>query len=491
MGWTRRATAGAVVVGLGAALGGCATPQPWQSEHVAVVGWTDPNFEPRRPVFSPDGRFVAYESTLPQPGAPPNTQGHSQIYVRDLVAGTTEMVSVNAAGTGGGAGASLVPVFSPDSTKVGFSSLAGDLASPDFDGIHDAYVRDLVTDTTTLVTAGTGPIGGTFDGFGPAGDTALLTTNSGDLGPTDTNGVYDVYLKNLTTGAATLVSGDAAGTDALGGSVPQLSPDGSKVLFGTYASGFGPTDTNGAFDIYVRDLAAGTTSLVGVDASGTGSVDRGTAEATFSPDGTEIAFRSRSAQFGPTDTNGRQDVYVRDLVAGTTELVSVNADGTDAAAAGVLAMPGRFGPDGSVAFVSEATDLVPGGSTNPCPNVFLRDRAAGTTVLVSAATDGTGTCNSTDPVFDPDGGALAFTSVSGVLGPHDTNGFVDVYVRNLVTGKTTMVSTDTARTNSGNGPSRLPAIRPGTGEIAFLSNATNLVDPPSDDQLGVFLASPL
>jgi Tol biopolymer transport system component len=293
-------------------------------------------------------------------------------------------VSANIAGTDASNGASFSPVFSADGTKVAFVSSA---------------------------------------------------TN---LGPTDTNGTLDVYLRDLSTGTTSLVSADSSGTDA-GNSAslsPVISADGTKVAFRSGASNLGPTDTNGTTDVYLRDLGTGITSLVSVNAAGTDAGNGHSDSPVISADGTKVAFISNGSDLGPTDTNGADDIYVHDLEAGITSLVSVNAAGTDAGN-----KTGNNGPashtvisaDGTkVAFASAASNLGP-ADTNGTFDAYLRDLETGTTSLVSVNAAGTdaGDSNSYGAVFSADGTKVAFRSLASNLGPADTNGTWDVYVRDL------------------------------------------------------------
>jgi Tol biopolymer transport system component len=340
----------------------------------------------------------------------------------------------------------------------------------------------------------------------------------------------------LTPWHSELVTADAAGTDS-GGLAPSsvtFSPDGTKIAFDDVSAAFGPTDTNGAEDVYVRDLTTGTTSLISANASGTDSGDDASDDPVFSPDGTKIAFESVADDLGPTDTNfcsfifdsgPCSDVYLRDLTTDTTSLVSVNVAGTDSG--DVHSNAPFFSPDGTkIAFYSAALNLaVPAPSAPPrIQNVYVRDLSAGATSLVSISADGSGGGNnhSRSGPFSPDGTKVAFTSEATNLGPLDTNGVQDVYVRDLSTGSTslvsdgsgeasgpifsptglkvaftgahdvylrdlvagttTLVSVNAAGTGGGNDRSFGPVFSPNGEQIAFSSNASDL--GPADTNTG-------
>jgi Tol biopolymer transport system component len=413
--------AGALMVGAT----GC-VPQGWENQ--LVVGPVDSS----RPVLSPDGTTVAFVSNAAL--VPEDANAASDVYLRDLDSGTTTLVSVNAAGTASGNQQSFNPVFSSDGRKVAFGSAASDL-------------------TATPVA------------------------------PYSTN----VFVRDLSAGTTSLVTVSADGTEGIGGHTAAFSPDGTKVLFETYASEFGPTDSNGLNDLYVRDLPAGTTSLVSADATDSDSANNWSGRGVFTPDGAQVLFHSAANDLGPRDTNaggepstgyGYNDVYLRDLATGTTSLVSVNAAGGDsgngASDGAVLSQDGT-----EVAFHSSANDLVPGGGP-PEANIYVRDLSAGTTRLESPRTPGGGASgNAIEPYFSPDGTKLVFRSDAGDLGPADSNGTTDVYVRDLAGGTTILVSVDAAGTNGGNaaswdGATGVPTFSPDGTKVAFVTRASNL-----------------
>jgi Tol biopolymer transport system component len=223
--------------------------------------------------FSPDGTRIAFGNL--SPGFHPLAPAGGQIYLRDLVAGTTSLVSVNAAGTNSGRGGSLGPVFSPDGRSIAFTSSAGDLASGDantcptpsgsfFAPCRDVFVRDLEAGSTTLVSAPAGAPGGgaavpSWDpAFAPDGRSLAFTSQATGFGPRDTNGAADVYVRDLRGGRTSLLSANAAGDDAGDGpSGPGFAwgLDGRRITFTSQASDLsvagGMPDGNGVTDVYL------------------------------------------------------------------------------------------------------------------------------------------------------------------------------------------------------------------------------------------------
>jgi Tol biopolymer transport system component len=185
-----------------------------------------------------------------------------------------------------------------------------------------------------------------------------------------------------------LASVSGAGDDSGNGPSwgPVLSADGTKVVFESRASDLGPDDTNGVADVYVRDVATGATDLVSVNAAGTDGGDDESRFPQLSPDGSKVVFMSNATNLASPATDGQSNLYVRDLATGTTTLVSVNAAATGGGDAGVFTA-GRFDPTGTkVMFGSDSHDLVP---SDPGPGgasgIFERNLVTGVT---SRLTDG-------------------------------------------------------------------------------------------------------
>jgi Tol biopolymer transport system component len=397
-----------------------------------------------RPVISPDGTKVAFDSNSTDL-APGDADTSLDVYVRDLTTGVTTLVATTAAG-GVGPGASIAGVFSPDGTRLTY----GATVSPT-DLRINVYVRDLVTGEQEMVSvdaAGTGP-GDAWSldtgTFSPDGRRLAFVSQAGNLVPNDRNGENDLFVRDLDAGVTTLVSVNAAGTGPGNTWTTDhgvFSPDGTKLAFASRASDLVPVDTNGVTDVFLRDLTRATTTLVSVNASGTDSA-RGlpsdSSESTtpaFSPDGRKVAFGSYASDFGPVDTDPNIDVYLRDLTAGTTTLVSTNGDGTDSAGAGSY-WP-EFAGQGSTLLFESRGNLGP-PDTNGASDVYVADLSTGTVTLVSANADGTNGGNdySHDASISRDGRTIVFESFASDLGPTDTNdgdSRMDVYVATLGTG---------------------------------------------------------
>ncbi|GAB6843579.1 calcium-binding protein [Methylorubrum rhodinum] len=177
------------------------------------------------------------------------------------------------------------------------------------------------------------------------GNSVVFISTSSNLVANDTNGVADVFLKNLETGAVTLLSKSGSGVQANGAASDlDVSADGTKILFSSTATNLVSTETIGFKNVFVKEIATGKVTLVSVPASGmtgNGNSDRG----AFSPDGRSVAFISTAANLVANDLNGRQDVFLKNLGNGAITPLSLNTEGTDPFSVPVTARP-TFGSDG-------------------------------------------------------------------------------------------------------------------------------------------------
>jgi Tol biopolymer transport system component len=384
--------------------------------------------------ISAGGRYVAFDSEATNL-VPGDTNGWSDVFLRDRRTGTTSLVSVSSTGTQGDFPSSG-PSVSADGRYVVFVSLATNLVPGDTNGAFDVFVRDRWAGTTRRVSVSSAGAQGDNASFGGVistdGRYVAFISAASNLVPGDTNGVTDAFVRDLRTGTTTRVNVSDTGAQANGGTVSRIAitPGGRYVGFSSDASNLVPGDTNGAVDVFVRDRRAGTTTRVNVSSTGAeAAAGSFSGEVSFSDNGRYVGFSSDAGNLVPGDTNGLGDVFVRDRRTGTTSLISVSLAGTvgnSASSEPALSADGRF-----VAFNSFASDLVP-GDTNGRFDVFVRDRRAGTTILVSVSNTGEqGNANSANPSITANGRDIAFYSDASNLVPGDTNGVGDVFVRHL------------------------------------------------------------
>ncbi|MDX6242917.1 MAG: hypothetical protein QOE76_640 [Frankiales bacterium] len=380
--------------------------------------------------FSADGRYVAFTSTASNLTADDKNM-YADVFVRDRLLDTTTLVSVPAPGVPGGSNDSGSPSISADGRYVAFQSAASNLVSPPT-AFTDIFVRDLVAGTTRLVSAT--PTGQEANGnsSSPAisadGSAVVFTSGAAALVPGGTAG-FDVYVATLATHSVVAASVSSAGTRGLQDSgFGVISGNGRYVAFDSLATNLTSATTGGYRQVYLRDLVAGTTTLVS-EQSATAGGNGDSVRPSISNDGSYVAFQSSANDLPPADANTFRDVYVRDTTTHATVRVSRPYTGTETTGDSTepsISADGRF-----VAFDSDAGNLVP-GDTNLQPDVFRLDRNTGATSRVSTSNAGVqGDGYSHLSALSPDGQHVAFYSAATTLVDADRNGYVDEFVRDL------------------------------------------------------------
>ena len=492
----------------------------------------------RSAAMTPDGRFVAFVSAANNL-VNGDTNKIPDVFVRDLQAGSTVLVSVGAVSTNTSIplGSSESPAITPDGRYVAFLSTATNLVSGVPSG-GDVYVRDLQSNITVWASSGAraaaaAALGSSAvasfnfaisdDGQYVAYETAKNPSTTGvilrysvstgltdvvhtnaavTMGPLEEarsldltpDGRFIAFVANTNgnTGVNTcLCVWDAQSSSVVVASVdqagrvstnsisdwPSITADGRFVAFLSSASNLTANPFVGTYHLYERDLQTGTTSLLDVDTNGLGSTIGPSTIPRLSADGRFAAFEAPDGSLVPNERNRRNDVFVRDLAAASTELISLHAPALASAAPNGPSslISGAISPDGRfVAFASEADNLTP-NDTNGCRDVFLRDFATSTPILISISTNGfTGRGPSTDPTISADGRFVAFTSAADDLVTGDTNHAQDVFIRDTQSSTTTLVSVNLAGSGPGNKASYSPCVSSDGRYVLFRSLASNL-----------------
>jgi Tol biopolymer transport system component len=395
----------------------------------------------------------------------------------DLTLASTDDAGVNGIGRSfvGRAG------LSGDGGQAAFHSSAS-LDGADPDGLFDIYVKDLSSDATHLVS--TNSVGTKSDGdsneaaFSADGGTVAFQSTATNLDDHDTDTLTDVYVKDLSSGSLVLASTSSSG--AKGNSLslsPTLSSDGTVVAFESFATNLHPDDDDTRVDIYVKDLVTGALTLASTSSSGA----KGTEDSAFaalSADGTAVAFQTFS-NLDAADTDASADVYVKDLVSGTTTLASTSDTG--ATGDGASAGPSLSADGTKVAFVSTSSNLDP-ADTDPIHDVFVKDLVSGEVSLGSVSAGGlkSDDINLFTSALSHDGNRVAFVSMAGNLSSADGDTLLDVYVKDLSSGVLTLASTSSAGVKGNDDSGTWPALSGDGTLVAFESMATNL-DPADGD----------
>lgn len=389
--------------------------------------------------------------------------------------GVTTRVSVGSGGSEGN-GVSTYGVLSADARYVAFSSASDNLVPLDTNQATDIFVHDRQLGVTTLVSRASDGTLGDADSAQPSisadGRYVAFESLARNFDPLDANVWNDVYLHDRWTGTTRLVSRAPGGGPGNGESTdPSISADGRRIAFESAAADLVPSDTNGCYDVFVAELPAGSITRASVSSTrvqgATDSID-----AWISADGACIVFASAAANLVPGDGNGQFDVFVRVLAAGKTEVASTSTAGSFGNAPCSYAScsaDGRY-----VAFSSLASDLV-AQDTNGANDVFIRDRVLGTLVRASLGNGGLeGNSGSSNPFLSWDGRFLAFRSYATNFAAQDLNSAPDVFWRDLELGLTRRVSVSTHEAEA-DGFNQAFALSADGRICAFHSFAPNLV----------------
>lgn len=391
------------------------------------------------PSISADGRYIAFTSRAKNL-SPAAKRGQRQVYVRDLRAKTTTLVS-RASGAGAVADqSSNQPSISADGRYVAFRSGAENLSAEDTAG-SDIFVRDLLTGTTELVSRASGAAGAGADEYSTA---------------------------------------------------PSISADGRHVAFESNANNLSADDADAITDVFVRDLDLAVTELISRASGAAGAAgDNLSTEASISADGRYVAFTSR-APLSADDVDEQSfpsDVFLRDRATQTTILVS-RRSGASGKPSEVESSEPSISADGRyVAFESDAKLT---GQRGFGPNAFLRDTVGGTTKLVSVGDIPRAGNPDRNPSVSADGRYVAFQTQGNGVTAVDGANRVDVFVRDMLRG----VTVDASRASGelgvpGDGPSFNASISADGRFVAFDSRATNLSGSDDDAVSDIFRRRPV
>jgi Tol biopolymer transport system component len=403
--------------------------------------------------MSADGRWVAFASVATNL-VPNDKNGASDVFVRDQTTGAIVRVSVNNSGVAGN-GSSFQPALSRDGRFVAFQSYSSNFAH-DTNFLSDVYLHDRDPDGNGIYDEGNGRTsrvsvasgGGDPDhecvgaSISSDGSRVAFTSLATNLVAGDTNGLIDVFVRDLKNQTTVRVSVDSSGAEGNASSFPaQITADGHAVVFASQATNLVTGDTNGWPDVFLHDLSTATTSLVSTDASGNQG-DYESRQPSISDDGRFVAFTSSATNLVAGDTNRFEDIFVKDLATGTVTRVSVDSAGVESF--GNSYWPAISGDGQVVVFTSAAVNLVP-GDTNGIEDVFVHELAGATTISVSSPCGIPGNSYSESAFVSGNGRFAGFRSFSDDLVPGDTNVRFDVFVHDR------SITADAAWSNYGAG----------------------------------------
>jgi Tol biopolymer transport system component len=448
----------------------------------------------RTPLYDDAGRLI--DTNVPVP-------------TEETLPGPATGVSTGAMSGGasnGASGASVDADLSETGSLVAFSSAATNLVAGDTNGHVDVFVYDVATQTTERIALAAaqpnGPSGALATGVptgtgqeldaevatGPAlsaaGDRVAFSSLASNWVTADTNGVLDIIVFDRTGDSAVRASVGVLDAQANGASwSPSLSSDGSVVAFASAATNLAPDDFGGHVDVFMRDLTANETTVVSRRADGA-SFDGPSSQPSISGDGERIAFVTEATNV----LSGRllpavPKVVVRERSDGSMRVVSLAAGGFLAdrsASFPVISADGRF-----VAFVTSATNIGP--DSNAILDVYRHDLATGDTVCISIGRDGrAASAFRTRPDMSGDGRFVLFGSLSSAIVQNDYNGAGDAFVRDTLL-ETTRAASVTPELRIANGISVPRAISQDGSTVAFSSVASDVATGDTNRVSDVFV----
>jgi Tol biopolymer transport system component len=410
-------------------------PDVWLYELATdqVVKITNGSGTPSTASINSDGSVVVFASDGIL--TPADNNGVSDVFLYRRATGSIERISESTSGAQGD-GASSEPVVSADGRFVVYSSLASNLVSGDTNGVSDVFIYNVQTAATARVSKATSNAqldGASFEPSVSAdGRYVAFSSRAANAVAGDTNNVADIFLRDRTGATTTRLVTTSTGEQANGAArEPAISANGRFVAFASAASNVVTNDRNRVGDIFLLDRDTGEVLLATRAAVPVAGLPAG--PGALSASGSQIAFESTSPSLVANDTNGTSDVFVRDYPAGAILRVSRPTDA--AQANGASGTPCISADGNSVGFWSRASNF--GADDEKDEDIFVRNRAAATTVLASVSSAGT-QLDFVERGCDLSGnGALAlFMSGDPSVIPGDDDHSLDIFIRNVVNGTT-------------------------------------------------------
>ncbi|MCA9778834.1 MAG: PD40 domain-containing protein [Candidatus Eremiobacteraeota bacterium] len=379
--------------------------------------------------LSSNGRFLVFSSSATNL-VDNDTNGFQDCFVRDTFTGVTSRVSLDSSNAQGD-GDSTTPRISADGRFVVFTSSATNLVAGDTNAMPDVFLRDLTNGVTTRISVDSAEAeangGSSAISISSDGRFVAFFSTATNLVPGDNNGFIDVFLRDTLNGTTTRVSLDSQGNEGNGDSFAGVaSDDGRFVAFYSEASNLVAGDANNASDIFLKDLQDGSIQLVSVSSTNQQSNGGCSPSIDMTFDGRFVSFTGAGTNLVPDDNNGLADVFVRDVVGQTTVRASLTNEGAETTDIGSFAP--KISANGRYVVFSSGSDQLVLEDTNGVEDIFLRDLLGATTARLNVSQDGVQANGlSEHPGISADGRFVMFGSEATNLVPNDTNGVRDIF----------------------------------------------------------------
>ncbi len=312
-----------------------------------------------------------------------------------------------------------------------------------------------------------------------------FSSNASNLVSGDTNSQIDIFLRDTQTSTTQRLSTASDGSQAVAASSnAAISSDGQFVVFQSAAGNLVSNDTNNLSDIFLKSINSGTTQRISTSTTLVQSNGDSTNPA-ISSDGHYVAFASNATNLVSGDTNNQIDIFLKNTQTGAIQRVSTDNNGVESnniSSSPSVSADGRY-----VAFLSAASNLV-ANDTNGMVDLFIKDTQTGAIQRVSTDSSGNQSNNhTTSGMISADGQHIVFSSTASNLVANDTNNQSDIFLKNTQTGAIQRVSTDSANAQ-GNGSSDYPAAVSSDGHyVTFSSTSSNLVANDNNNQADIFV----
>lgn len=413
---------------------------PLPALRMTAVSRTSDGFEAqghtRNPGVSDDGRFVVFLSQATNL-VPTEGRAYQQVFLADRQTGSIRRISQAPNGTPG-IGNSSEPVISGDGRVVVFATAARNLLPGETTVPGGVFVWDR---TTATLERANRPDPGQPEGTGTSPSVSrdgrrIVFATSIPLVAGDTNNLQDIYLRDRDSGTLQVLSVTPTGASSSGSSItPMISADGLHVAFTSSSPDLVEDDTNGVTDVFVRDLESGTTERVSVGKGGR-QADGMSNEPRISSDGSRVAFQSNAGNLDPDATGGTTQVFLRSRRDAVTLLVSLSPDRNPLTGSPTL---DAISADGRWVLFRCSSPRLPPFPSQSAARLFAYDVGADDVVALAYSDAGEPALRPptwmgiSEPLvhggtISPDGRFVAFSSVAWNLAPGDGNRLSDVFL---------------------------------------------------------------